>query len=150
MEGGKAVSSFSVDEGVRGEQRACCFRSNKGMNSLRNGPGIMRAIEASGCSLRCLYILRMMFLSGVAGLHCLCRRSTTFDSIINLGLLSVSCICMRARFWSGGGLKPEVGSYRRGCVSQIRGGGVRSCRHPQHIGPEFANLAAMCITARAW
>ena len=92
----------------------------------------------------------MMSLSGASGLQCLCNRSTMLDSIMSLGLLLVSCICMRIKFWSGGGLKPEVGSQRSGCVSQIRGVGLRSCWHPQHIGPELANLAAICITARAW
>ena len=43
-----------VDGGVRGEARACCFISNQEMNSSRILPGIIRAVDASGCSERCL------------------------------------------------------------------------------------------------
>ena len=46
--------SGAVDGGVRGEARACSFISNQEMNSLRILPGIIRAVDASGCSERCL------------------------------------------------------------------------------------------------
>ena len=58
------------------------------------------------------------------------------DSMTSLGLLLVSCICMRIRFWSGGGLKPELGSHRHGCVSEIRCFGALV----QEIGFTFTSL----------
>ena len=52
--------SSSAADGVRGEARAFCFKSNQEMNLSRILPGITRAIDVLGCLARCLYTMWTM------------------------------------------------------------------------------------------